>query len=99
MAQRQDLVPDGLDCCSVWPGGAHLPARGEQVECDGTADDLLHVRTDDSQLNHEPQDYTRNLRLTEKLLNRNRGLFTEHKCAQGILLGTNDADVRIDRHG
>lgn len=32
------------------------PVEGEQVEGDGTAYNLLHVRTDDGQLHHQPQE-------------------------------------------
>lgn len=38
-----------------------LPVRRQQVEGNGTADDLLHVGADDGQLHHEPQDDPRHL--------------------------------------
>lgn len=37
------------------------PARGEEAERDGAADDLLHVGADDRQLHHQPQDDARHL--------------------------------------
>lgn len=39
----------------------HLPSDRQQVKGDGTADDLLHIRADDGQLYHQPQNDTRRL--------------------------------------
>lgn len=39
-----------------------LPAHRQQVEGDGTADHFLHVRADDGQLDHQPQNDPRNLK-------------------------------------
>ncbi len=38
-----------------------VPADRQQIEGDGAADDLLHVRADDGQLHHQPQDDPRHL--------------------------------------
>lgn len=38
-----------------------LPADRQQVEGDGTTNDLLHIRADDGQLYHHPQNNTRYL--------------------------------------
>lgn len=47
------MGPEALAC--------RLPVGRQQVEGDGTADDLLHVGADDGQLHHEPQDDPRHL--------------------------------------
>lgn len=49
-----------------WPAANDVvsftsPARGQKVEGDGTADDLLHVGANDGELHHQPQDDTRHL--------------------------------------
>lgn len=38
-----------------------LLAHRQEVDSDGRADDFLHVGSDDSELDHQPQDDARNL--------------------------------------
>lgn len=58
------LTMRGTAGCNLsWSPFPHFtsPAGRQEVEGDGTADDLLHVRANDGQLHHQPQDDPRDL--------------------------------------
>lgn len=81
------------------------PARGEEVESDGAADDLLHVWADERQLHHHPQDDTRHLSESGSVykgLSWHRIQFATHPaceetfyCWRFLLCGTTTASYSV----
>lgn len=45
-----------------WTSRVNIPVHGEKLEGYGTANDLLHIRADDCQFHHQPQNDPRHLK-------------------------------------